>query len=156
MRILILSDSHGNKAALQKILMRHCDIKEIFFLGDCVKDIEGLKDSFADRVFHIVSGNCDPFSTALSSDICAIGGIKIFYTHGHRFFVKGGYNSLIEAARLRGCTLAICGHTHIPYTTYDNGVYLVNPGSVSLPRDGKASYAIADIVESGISVSIME
>lgn len=52
------------------------------------------------------------------------------------------------APRLSGLNVdyVLCGHTHQPYSLNVNGVTVVNPGSVGLPRDGdpRAAYAVID------------
>ncbi len=155
MRILVLSDTHRNVKAALNIINFHSDIKHIFFLGDIVSDIEAVREKFSDRIYHIVSGNCD-FSPAYpSSSTDIIENTRIFYCHGHRHSVKHSTEHLKAAARENNCTLALFGHTHCSLTAYDNGLYLVNPGSVSASRDGKNSYAIIDITKDGIMPSIM-
>lgn len=155
MRTLVISDTHGKSNVIRNILLTHNDIKEVFFLGDLVKDIDAVLDEFNDRNFHIVSGNCDGFSFYKNTDMCIIEGVKILFTHGHTYSVKSGLERLCEAARQRECKLALFGHTHTAVTVYDDGLTLVNPGSASCSRDGGNSYAIVDVLESGIVTSIM-
>ena len=52
--------------------------------------------------------------------------------------------------------IALCGHTHIPDILYENGIYLVNPGSCSKPRSSKPTYAVIDITDKGIMPVIVE
>lgn len=156
MRILVISDTHGKLSTLRNILENHRDIKDIFFLGDLVKDIEAVKDDFPNKTFHIVSGNCDGFSFYKNTDICIINGVKILFTHGHTYGVKGGIDRLCDAARQRSCKLALFGHTHTASTVYDDGLSVVNPGSAGNSRQGANSYAIIDVLPSGIVTSIMK
>lgn len=150
MRILVLSDSHGNTAALRKAINAQKEAKHIFFLGDNIRDIESVKDDYPDRTFYSVSGNCDFGSLALTTDIAVIEGRKILFTHGHKFFVKQSTVPLRQAAAQRNIQIALFGHTHIPVTVYEEGVWLVNPGSVSAPREGRPTYAVIDIEQNGI------
>lgn len=157
MRILIISDSHGKGHIVDKIIKDQSSAKHIFFLGDVVRDIEDLTYEYTDRTFHIVSGNCDYNSFYPVSDIAKIGDTGIFYTHGHPFSVKSSTERLAQAARERSCKIALYGHTHVSHISYENGVYIVNPGSVSRPRDGTApSYAVIDIEENGIMPIIIK
>lgn len=155
MRILVISDSHGNRSGLKEVLLWHTDISHVFFLGDNTSDIDALKDSFKEKTFYIVSGNCDGFSFYKNTDIATIGEVKVFFTHGHHFGVKSGIERLTEAARQRDCRLALFGHTHSALTVYDNGITIVNPGSLGHTRNGSNSYAIIDVLPSGIVTSIM-
>ena len=156
MRILVISDSHGRARTVEEIIRMQPDAKHIFFLGDVTRDVEDLVYEFNDRQFHIVSGNCDYFSDYPNTDIADIAGIKILFTHGHSYGVKGGTGGLLSAARQRNCTIALYGHTHISKTEYADGVYLVNPGSCACSRSGANSYAVIDIEKGGIMPIIIE
>ena len=150
MRITVISDSHKSAGTVRSILAAQAESKHIFFLGDVTSDIEDMKIEFPDKNFYIVSGNCDFFSNYPSSDIETVGGKKIFYTHGHTLSVKYGTGRLLETAKQLNCQIALFGHTHVSQILYEDGIYLVNPGSCSQPRDYRRSYAVIDIEENGI------
>lgn len=150
MRLLVISDSHKRGDIVDRIIRREKDARHIFFLGDLTLDIDDLQYEYTDKVFHIVSGNCDFFSQYPAVDLADVGGIKIIYTHGHTMSVKHSTAVLAAAARERGCKIALYGHTHIPSIKYEDGLHIVNPGSVSQSREGACSYAVIDIEESGI------
>ncbi len=60
----------------------------------------------------------------------------IFVHHGH-LYTKQKAAELTEPG-----TIIVSGHTHVPVLEYDDGRYFVNPGSISLPKDGSsAGYA---------------
>ncbi len=150
MRIVVISDSHKRSSVIEKILDAQPTATEVFFLGDNASDIEDLQYIYTEKTFYILSGNCDYFSTLPSSGIATVGGKKIFYTHGHTLSVKYGTERLLETARQNGCDIALYGHTHVSKILYEDGVYIVNPGSCSQGRDFHESYAIIDIEENGI------
>lgn len=148
MRVLVLSDSHGDVYKLRRAIDSQPTAKLIVFLGDGEYDI----DSVECRVPVIkVRGNCD-FGSSLplnfTDEVC---GKKIYCTHGFRENVKYTTENLISAAKSHGAHIALYGHTHVPVTCYDGGLYLVNPGSV---REG--SFAVIDITDSGIMPIIMK
>ena len=155
MKILVLSDTHGNIKNITSVLNRHSDISQVFFLGDNTRDIEAVKEQFNDKSFHVVSGNCDFGTNYKSVDIATINNTRIFFTHGHKYSVKYTLENLKATARENNCTLALFGHTHCSLSAYDDGLYIVNPGSVSLPRDFFPSYAVIDITDKGIVPYIM-
>lgn len=155
MRIVVISDSHGAGSIVDRILRREKDAQAVIFLGDVTSDIEDFIYEYTDKRFFIVSGNCDRFSEYPYTDIAEIGGVKIFITHGHTLGVKGGLGSLIIAARQQNCKIALYGHTHIPNIKYEDGLYVVNPGSCSRSRDGGNSYAVIDIRDNGILANIV-
>ena len=67
--------------------------------------------------------------------------------HGHKEGVYFSKNQLIQKAIDYDCNFVIFGHTHIYYFEYieDFNLYLLNPGSPSLPRDTKAGFVILEI-----------
>ena len=156
MRILVISDSHGNSYVIDKIISAHRDVKDIFFLGDKTNDIEDFIYMYNDKNFHIVSGNCDFASNYPNTDICTVENKRILFTHGNIFGVKSGTGGIIRAAKERNCDIALFGHTHVPKTEYADGIYIVNPGSCSHSRDGANSYAVIDIVNGGIMPIIVK
>lgn len=154
MRIAVISDSHGHGSIVDRIIRRETEAQVIIFLGDVTSDIEDFTYEYTDKKFYIVSGNCDMFSSYPYSTVATVDGINIFITHGHTLGVKGGTGALANAARQSECQIALYGHTHIPNIKYEDGLYIVNPGSCSRSRDGGNSYAVIDIRENGILPSI--
>ena len=150
MRITVISDSHRSERTVHGILADREDSAHVFFLGDVTADIEDMNMEFPDKKFHIVSGNCDYLSSYPSSGIEALGGKRIFYTHGHTLSVKHGTERLLDTAKQLNCQIALFGHTHTSQILYEDGIYLVNPGSCSQPRESRKSYAVIDIEENGI------
>lgn len=146
----MISDSHKRSDIIEKILYAQPTASDVFFLGDHADDIENLQYIFSDKRFHILSGNCDYFSAFPSTAVATVGGVKIFYTHGHTLSVKHGTERLFEAAKQNGCKIALYGHTHISKILYENGIYIVNPGSCAQGRDFHQSYAVIDIEDNGI------
>ena len=155
MRIAVISDSHGRGSIVDRILRRERNADAIVFLGDVTSDIEDFTYEYTDKKFYIVSGNCDRFSRYPYSLVENIGGVKIFITHGHTLMVKGGTSALEKAARQSNCKIALYGHTHIPNIKYEDGLYVVNPGSCARSRDGGNSYAAIDIRDNGILPAII-
>lgn len=148
MRILVISDSHGSLRNIEKAIEAQPDAKHVIFLGDGQNDIEEASYIYDDRIYHIVKGNCDYFSDEKTSDTITINGVKIFFTHGN--FMRDVEN-LVQSAKRENAKIALYGHTHIAYTNYIDGVYVMNPGSITKPRDQmRGSYGIIDITDGGI------
>jgi len=59
MRVLVVSDTHGDAYALRRVIQSQPDAKIIFHLGDGIKDVDKISDEFPNREFCVVSGNCD-------------------------------------------------------------------------------------------------
>ena len=156
MRIVVISDSHGRTGVIDKILSSQPDARHVFFLGDKVSDIEDFEFLYPKKTFHIVCGNCDYFSMIPAVGLENLNGVRILYTHGHTLNVKYGTQRLIEAAAQNNAQIVLYGHTHVSEILYEDGLYIVNPGSCSSPREGRASYAVIDITDSGIMPIIIE
>lgn len=155
MRVVVISDSHGRGSIVDRIIRREQQADVIIFLGDVTSDIEDFTHEYTDKRFLIVSGNCDRFSSYPYSTVAEIDSVKIFITHGHTLGVKGGTEALSMAARQSDCRIALYGHTHIPNIKYEDGLYIVNPGSCARSRDGGNSYAVIDIRDNGILPTII-
>lgn len=156
MRIVVISDSHRNTSVIDKILSAQPQAECVFFLGDNTIDIEDFEFIYPNIKFFIVSGNCDFHSFHQTVGMEIINHKKILYTHGHTFDVKYTTEHLLKTAKNSGCEIVLYGHTHISKIVYEDGVYLVNPGSCSRAREGRPSYAVIDITENGIMPIIIE
>jgi len=150
MKILVFSDSHGQTADMVRIIGSDTDAKAIIFLGDYINDIFSVQSLHPDQKYFAVAGNCDWASRHPDEELIELGGIKIFLTHGHRYGVKSGLAHLSAHAQKLGAVAAFFGHTHIAYFEKQNGIILLNPGSVTEPRGhiGR-SYAVVNI-ENGL------
>lgn len=155
MKILVFSDSHGASSKIVRAINMHgakCDA--VIFLGDGLRDIEYVKSLFPELCFFCVSGNCDMFSGDTPTEaLLDFDGIKIFVTHGHRYFVKHGYGTLADYAHSKGADAAFFGHTHVPLENCEyldeKRVTLFNPGSI-----GMGSYGVINTVNGVLVTSI--
>lgn len=159
MRIIVLSDTHGSYSALEKVLMRNTDADWFIHLGDGERELDRFKVShpiFEHRIIH-VAGNCDYNSMSHDQFILPVADCKIFATHGHQYGVKSSLGPLKKTALQNGCNIALYGHTHSRFMSCEDGLYIMNPGSASCPRDGKEpSFGHIDISPAGIVMNIAE
>lgn len=151
MRIIAFSDSHGDYHSLERVVLREPGADIFIFLGDGEQELSLIKIEYNQKAFAAVCGNCDFYSSLPQRGAYSVSKHRIFYTHGHRYNVKSGTESLISAATNEGADIVLFGHTHCALWEYHDGIYLINPGSVSRPRGSKAGYAIIDITESGVA-----
>lgn len=156
MRIIVVSDTHGDLADFERVIDRQKNADMFIHLGDCERDVDDIKYLLHDKMILNVSGNCDFASVKPSESETVAAGKKIFFTHGHNYHVKYGINSVIGEARSRKADILLFGHTHIPLSSYEDGLYIMNPGSLGHPREGKSTYGIIDITDAGIVVNIAE
>ncbi|MGH4118363.1 metallophosphoesterase [Clostridium sp.] len=144
MRIGVISDTHRNASSIELLGEKIKAVDVLIHLGDNVDDISILKRYYKGRIIN-VRGNCD-FCTKTPYDLVEdIGGKKIFLTHGHKYSVKENLCNLRYKALETGSSIVLYGHTHIAKIDFEEGIWYINPGSVSEPRDGAGSFAIINI-----------
>ncbi len=150
MRILLVSDTHRVNGNFYEVLEKEAPIDLVIHCGDA-EGSEYELAAVAGCDFECVCGNNDFFTVLPKERVLDIGGNKIFVTHGHYYNVSAGYDRLADEALSRGCTMAFFGHTHIPFMEEVNDVFLVNPGSLTYPRQhGRIpTYVIVETDENG-------
>ena len=76
-----------------------------------------------------------------------LGGKKIWLTHGHNYYVSLDLKVIEQEAVARGMDIVMFGHTHRPVIIVEDNITLINPGSISYPRqaDGIPTYIILEI-----------
>lgn len=156
MKFLIASDIHGSAYFTGELMKR---IEEeaperILLLGDILyhgprndlpkgydpKKVIAMLDTVADKVIS-VRGNCDgevddmvlAFPALAEYALVTFGDKTLFLTHGHKGMdkIKSG--------------IVLSGHTHVPLCKEDGELLLINPGSVSIPKeDSLNSYMTFD------------
>lgn len=138
-KLVILSDSHGNTKAVEKLLPLIAENDYAIHLGDGAGDMREAASLYPDKLY-VVGGNCDFFSPYPSEGELEIEYLKIFYCHGHKYGVKSDLERLALEAKRRGCDIALYGHTHRAEITTLHGVILINPGSLRFPAGEGGSY----------------
>ena len=155
MRIVAFSDSHGQFDPLYQIVCIQKAHTDLFLhLGDGAREVEDLQFAFPGLPILAVRGNCDYGSTLPLSRTLSLNHHTLFITHGHGYGVKSSCDPLVKAALAQGADVALFGHTHEALSTQRDGIFLVNPGSVSRARQGGESYAVIDLLEHTLVVSI--
>lgn len=145
MRVLVCSDSHGRLLDLYDAVEREMP-DAVIHLGDYYGDACELRHSYPDLPVYAVAGNNDWGCDASWSQVITLEGVRIYLTHGHQEGVSfSSCGHLMRRAQENACQLGLFGHTHIVYQERQAGVMLLNPGSISLPRQGVASYAMLSL-----------
>lgn len=148
LRIMVISDTHGNVDGIIREFKRKEEIDLLIHLGDYCKDALKLKEKLNIEVIN-VRGNCDllDYNTP-EEELIEIKGIKILITHGHRYNVKYTLNNIYYKAREVQANVVLFGHSHVPVSSTYDGIIFLNPGSSTLPRGGsKRSYGLLQIDE---------
>ncbi|MDQ0204435.1 metallophosphoesterase family protein [Pectinatus haikarae] len=142
----VISDSHGNTMAVKKAIEKAPFVDIWLHAGDYVQDAAYLEKMVTVPVIK-VAGNGDWNNTAIPEDkFFVLENKKIWLTHGHKYQVKWGIDYLSELAGRNRADIVIFGHSHVYCEKYEKNRLFLNPGSISLPRDGKeGSFAILEL-----------
>ena len=148
MKILLVSDTHGNDCHLEEAILKEYPFDYLIHCGD----VEGSEDyihEITDAPVTIVKGNMDYYGDLPREEVLILQGHRILVTHGHLYDVSAHYfGGLCEAAKRRHCEAVFFGHTHQPCVDEENGILTVNPGSLTYPRQSgrKPSYMVIEAV----------
>lgn len=154
MRILVVSDTHGDVYSLQQAVLAQPSARVVIHLGDGAREAEDTAAQFPDHTFYGVRGNCDfrADDDLLYAREETIGGKRLFFTHGHLYQVKFDLYRAVTAAKERGADILLFGHTHQALTDYEDGLYILNPGSLS----HGGTYGLIDITPAGVALNIVK
>ena len=99
----------------------------------------------------MVAGNNDFFSDLPREEEFWLGSHRVFITHGNYYGVSVGTSRLKEEALSRKAQIVMYGHTHRPEVDIQEDITILNPGSLSYPRQigRKPSYIIMEIDGAG-------
>jgi putative phosphoesterase len=156
MKYLIASDLHGSSSSAQFLIERFNELKcdKLILLGDILyhgprndlplnynpKEVIALLNPLAYNIIAI-NGNCDAevdqmvlkFKLNKSLDLI-LNGIEFHLEHGHHL---DEYDNTKYAI--------LYGHTHIKRIEKVNDNIFLNPGSITIPKDGiLGSYMVLD------------
>lgn len=159
MKFMFASDIHGSAPNCALMLKRFDEenAEKLFLLGDILyhgprngltegydpKEVSRMLNERKDSIF-CVRGNCDSEVDQMMLDfpimaeyaLLFLEGRTVFLTHGHKFNTE-------TPPPLKNGDILLHGHTHIQ-TIEDSGKYIyMNPGSVTVPKNGlEKSYMI--------------
>ena len=160
MKLVIASDIHGSAYWCGKLmeLIEQEQPDKILLLGDllyhgprndlpkeyCPKQVIPMLSAHKDKILA-VRGNCEaevdqmvlPFSCLAEYALLVADGVTFYLTHGHH--ANPDHLPPLEAG-----SIFLSGHTHVKMDEVRNGIRCVNPGSVSIPKDGSHSCMVWD------------
>ncbi len=164
MKIMVASDIHGSAFFCEKLVEAYnrSGAQRLMLLGDILyhgprndlprdydpKRVCDMLNELKDDIMCI-RGNCDSevddmvlaFPVNAENAIMFDGERMIFATHGHKFNIDNLPN-------IKRGDILLYGHTHVPLCTAKSGINIMNPGSVSIPKENSPhSYMI---IEDGV------
>ncbi len=161
MKLFIASDIHGSAFFCRKMLERyeeeHAD--RMILLGDILyhgprnelpqgyapKEVIGLLNAYKDEVYS-VRGNCDAEVDQMVLEFPVLADYMLLFEQNRVLFATHGhiYNEEKRPPMREGDVL-LYGHTHILRAEQKDGILLLNPGSVAIPKGGNPpSYALLE------------
>ena len=164
MKLMIASDIHGSAHYLRMLLERHKSEQpdKLLLLGDILyhgprnnlpagyspKEVISLLNQIKEDIL-CVRGNCDTEVDQMVLEFPIMADYCILYEQGHLIFATHGHHhNTSNPPMLKEGDILLHGHTHIPAAEEFDGKYYLNPGSVSIPKNGSAhSYMM---LENGI------
>jgi putative phosphoesterase len=158
MTLFIASDIHGSAYWCEKMLRAfdQSGASRLVLLGDILyhgprndlpegynpKTVIELLTPYTRKIL-CVRGNCEadvdqmvlPFPVLAEYAVLLLGEQTVYIMHGHK-----------DVPPLQEGDILLCGHTHIPADEIRDGGYrYLNPGSVSIPKNGSGhSYMLMD------------
>jgi len=141
-KLLVISDSHGKVRALQDVfewanerIPPKDTICAVAFCGDGISDLKLAAETtgfYSD--WNYVRGNNDHTHQVPETAVFDFANHRFYLCHGHRYSLYGDHHTLVAAARRSQANAALFGHTHSPYQKTEEGIFLLNPGSVARSR----------------------
>lgn len=138
MRILVLSDTHGDNSRAYDVydkLKKESPVDLIIHCGDHYKDAIQMGERTGCPVVW-VKGNTDGAFSDSDYAIVETPYGNLLVTHGHMENVDFSQQNLYYKALEKDCVGALYGHTHRSAFTEMGDVFMMNPGSLTKPRDG--------------------
>lgn len=152
MKILLVSDTHGNFQTPLEIF-KETGAEMLIHLGDEIEDAFTLETAIEHPVIK-VPGNCDPRAKEPRELLQSIVGHQFFITHGDLYRVKNGLHRLVEKAQSLRAAVVLFGHTHVPMIQKQDGILLINPGTLMVGSDAR-SYALLNVTHFKITSEII-
>jgi len=160
MKLVVASDIHGSAFWCRKLMevIEEENPDRILLLGDLLyhgprndlpkdyapKQVIPMLSRYSDRIL-CVRGNCEaevdqmvlPFPCMADCALLHTDGLTLYLTHGH-------HHNPDKLPSLTPDSVFLSGHTHIKLDETRKGIRCLNPGSVSIPKDGTHSCLIFD------------
>ncbi len=152
MKIMVLSDTHGNYPLAIRAIDQAGVMDCIVHLGDEMADAGIIEDVIGAPIIK-VPGNCDQTATEPREVLKTFAGKRFFITHGDRYNVKAGLGRLQQKALDESVQVALYGHTHVASVELIGGIFFVNPGTLAKGRSS-GSYAVITIQSDTVTVDI--
>lgn len=152
MKLMIASDIHGSLYWAERLITEYkkSEAERLVLLGDLLyhgprndlprdyepKSVIDLLNSISDEIL-CVRGNCDTEVDQMVLSFPILADYAVIYLDGRMFYITHGHKYGIDNfPNIKAGDAIVQGHTHVPVFEERNGVLCINPGSVSIPKEG--------------------
>ena len=141
MRILLISDSHGNNDAVDELIAKWPNVDLYLHAGDSESHPRSVYP------FRVVRGNCD-YSFDMQDEL-------LIPTPFGNILMRHKKEVSDKKLKDNDVKVFIYGHTHVPECVKRKGVAFINPGSLAYPRSELGcTYMVLDMNKSIIDVKL--
>lgn len=161
MKYMFASDIHGSAYYCRKLMEEYkkSGAERLILLGDLLyhgprndlpkeyapKEVIAMLNQRKDEIYT-VRGNCEAevdqmvldFPVLADYAVLVLNGLTFFATHGHHFNQE-------QLPPMKKGDILVHGHTHLLKAEKAGDYYILNPGSVSIPKGGNpATFAVLE------------
>ena len=158
MKLVIASDIHGSAFWCRKLL-ELCEKEQpdhLILLGDILyhgprndlprdyapKQVIPMLGEWAEKIL-CVRGNCEAEVDQMVLNFPCLAEYSILMADGKTFYLTHGHHkNPQDLPKLPEGSIFLYGHTHVKFDQVVDGIRCLNPGSVSIPKDGTHSYLV--------------
>ncbi len=158
MKLLIASDIHGSAFWCRKLMevMEEEKPDKLILLGDLLyhgprndlprdyvpKQVIPMLDAYRDKIL-CVRGNCEAEVDQMVLSFPCLADYALLLVDGKTFYLTHGHHENPgNLPALEQGSVFLSGHTHVKLDEIHDGIRCLNPGSVSIPKDGSHSCLI--------------
>ena len=142
MRIGVISDTHGVKKAMDRVILDAGKVDLWLHAGDYSQDAPYLEAKTGVPVYA-VCGNCDVYEDRGPVELVTkLEGTTLAMVHGNRYVSRSRWDNLIYWGQEKNAQVVVFGHIHTPVNEVIDGILVINPGSAAKPRGDVPTYGI--------------
>ena len=155
MKLVIASDIHGSAFWCRKLLevVEAEQPDHLILLGDILyhgprndlprdyapKQVIPMLGAWAQKIL-CVRGNCEAEVDQMVLDFPCLSEYSVLMADGKTFYLTHGHHkNPQDLPALPEGSVFLYGHTHVKFDQMVGGIRCLNPGSVSIPKDGSHS-----------------
>ncbi len=147
-QIVVTSDVHGRKHALEQVISTHYDVFAYIDCGDSEMPPEKMNP------FVSVKGNNDYYYDYPEHRVLSFEGFTFLVIHSHQVMMFKRDSALVKKAKSVQADVVLFGHYHTFYDKEVDGIRLISPGALSYNRDqSPACYALLSIEDDNLKVT---